>query len=42
MTVLALVLATAALAAGAPVNSPPPGFTALFNGQDLTNWKEIS
>jgi hypothetical protein len=42
MTVLALVLATAALAADAPVNSPPPGFTALFNGQDLTNWKEIS
>ncbi len=20
-------------------NTPPPGFTALFNGKDLTNWK---
>jgi hypothetical protein len=23
----------------AKLNVPPPGFTALFNGQDLTNWK---
>src|SRR5690606_32615424 len=22
-----------------PLNTPPPGFTALFNGEDLTNWK---
>ena len=21
-------------------NTPPPGFTALFNGKDLTNWSE--
>src|ERR1700750_792512 len=20
-------------------NTPPPGFTALFNGKDLTNWQ---
>jgi hypothetical protein len=24
-----------------PLNTPPEGFTALFNGKDLTNWKEI-
>lgn len=22
-----------------PLNTPPEGFTALFNGEDLTNWK---
>lgn len=22
-------------------NTPPPGFTALFNGRDLTNWKGL-
>jgi hypothetical protein len=22
-------------------NTPPPGFTALFNGEDLTNWKGL-
>jgi hypothetical protein len=22
-------------------NTPPPGFTALFNGKDLTNWKGL-
>jgi len=22
-----------------PLNEPPPGFTALFNGRDLTGWK---
>src|SRR5690242_5462306 len=44
MTALVLLLATApALAAPAddnPPNTPPPGFTALFNGKDLTNWKQ--
>jgi len=29
---------TAAAAAGAADNEPPPGFTALFNGRDLTGW----
>jgi hypothetical protein len=24
-----------------PDNVPPPGFTALFNGKDLTNWKGL-
>ncbi|HRT29560.1 MAG TPA: DUF1080 domain-containing protein [Kiritimatiellia bacterium] len=23
-------------------NTPPPGFTALFNGKDLTNWKGVT
>lgn len=26
--------------AGGKDNMPPPGFTALFNGKDLTNWKD--
>src|SRR3954453_18883423 len=39
MPLLALVLAAAALGAEPALNSPPPGFTALFNGKDLTNWK---
>lgn len=24
-----------------PDNTPPPGFTALFNGKDLTNWQGL-
>jgi hypothetical protein len=24
-----------------PLNTPPEGFTALFNGKDLTNWKGL-
>ena len=24
------------------VKAPPPGFTALFNGKDLTNWKGVT
>ena len=28
----------AAIAGAAESNSPPEGFTALFNGKDLTNW----
>ncbi|HEV3167170.1 MAG TPA: DUF1080 domain-containing protein [Isosphaeraceae bacterium] len=39
MTLLAALIASAALAADAPSNTPPPGFAALFNGTDLTNWK---
>jgi hypothetical protein len=38
----ALLMVTGAkLQAGEPakLNVPPPGFTALFNGKDLTNWK---
>jgi hypothetical protein len=27
--------------AGAKDNMPPPGFTALFNGKDLTNWQGL-
>jgi len=39
MPLLALVFVTAALGADPSPNTPPPGFTALFNGKDLTNWK---
>jgi hypothetical protein len=47
---LSLILATAALAraaaadeekAGPNDNKPPEGFTALFNGTDLTNWQGL-
>src|SRR5579883_3487250 len=24
-----------------PGNTPPPGFTALFNGKDLTGWQSV-
>jgi len=24
-----------------PVNTPPPGFTALYNGKDLTGWQSV-
>ncbi len=30
-----------AATATADDNTPPPGFTALFNGKDLTNWKGL-
>ena len=42
MTTCALLIAGALLGVGAdaPANTPPPGFTALFNGKDLTNWKD--
>ena len=33
--------AAAAYAAEAPNNTPPAGFTALFNGKDLTGWKGL-
>ena len=47
-TDLFVVLATAAVLgvsfpndAPAADNTPPPGFTALFNGKDLTGWKGL-
>ena len=42
MPLLALTLAllTAAPDEAGPLNTPPEGFTALFNGKDLTNWKD--
>jgi len=41
MSLLALVLATASVGVDTkPLNTPPPGFIALFNGKDLTNWKK--
>lgn len=41
---LAAIIATAGLAAAddpRPLNTPPEGFKALFNGKDLTNWKGL-
>src|SRR3954470_6388615 len=39
---LALIAFTApSFADDAKDNSPPEGFTALFNGKDLTNWKGL-
>jgi hypothetical protein len=39
---LTLAAATAGLAAkDAPLNKPPRGFKALFNGKDLTNWQGL-
>src|SRR5439155_21659332 len=42
--VVAIGLVTAAKdeeKAGPNDNMPPPGFTALFNGKDLTNWQGL-
>jgi hypothetical protein len=36
-----LLVATASLAAEQPLNQPPEGFVALFNGKDLTGWKGL-
>ncbi len=36
-----LVLATAMQAAQQPLNQPPKGFVALFNGKDLSGWKGL-
>lgn len=36
---IALLLVLALQDADRPLNTPPEGFTALFNGEDLTNWK---
>lgn len=32
---------SAAVATAEEINVPPPGFTALFNGKDLTNWQGV-
>jgi hypothetical protein len=42
--IVVLVAAPAAVplgAADAPLNTPPPGFSALFNGKDLTGWQGL-
>lgn len=40
--VVAVVIAAgSALAGERPLNVPPEGFTALFNGKDLTGWKGL-
>ena len=36
-----LFLAAATQAAQQPLNQPPQGFVALFNGKDLTGWKGL-
>src|SRR5437763_203113 len=44
LTGLSVVLflgATSVSAGGRRDNAPPPGFTALFNGKDLTNWQGL-
>ncbi len=39
--VLSLSLYAADEKSTEPINSPPPGFTALFNGKDLTGWQGV-
>jgi hypothetical protein len=36
-----LLIAAASLAAEQPLNQPPEGFVALFNGKDLSGWKGL-
>jgi hypothetical protein len=38
---LAGIFALSGSARPAEDNTPPPGFTALFNGKDLTNWQGL-
>ena len=38
---LGIAIASAADKAEKTDNTPPPGFIALFNGKDLTNWKGL-
>ena len=38
-TVILSTIVTASLLAQEKLNVPPPGYTALFNGKDLTGWK---
>jgi hypothetical protein len=38
---LTLVVGAASVQAEEKLNTPPEGFTALFNGKDLTNWKGL-
>ena len=37
---VALALASAAVGDDKALNTPPPGFSALFNGKDLAGWKD--
>ena len=39
--VVSCLLVAAAAVASAADNTPPEGFTALFNGRDLTGWKGL-
>ncbi len=39
--ILSTLLALGLAAAPAEDNAPPPGFTALFNGRDLTGWQGL-
>ncbi len=39
--VVSYLLVAVAAVAGAADNTPPEGFTALFNGRDLTGWKGL-
>lgn len=41
MTAISGLILLAASFLSAPENVPPPGFTALFNGKDLTGWKGL-
>lgn len=40
MLLLACALALVGVDDAQELNTPPPGFTALFNGKDLTNWDD--
>lgn len=40
-TLLAAAVGSAGRSASAADNTPPEGFTALFNGKDLTGWKGL-
>lgn len=38
---LSLLVVVSSIAHSAPLNKPPEGFIALFNGKDLTGWKGL-
>jgi hypothetical protein len=40
-TLIALIDSSCAAADDAQLNTPPEGFVALFNGEDLTGWKGL-
>src|SRR3954463_611945 len=41
MKILLAIFAASSLLAQAKDNTPPEGFTALFNGKDLTGWQGL-
>src|SRR5687768_10861305 len=41
LAVLLALVAAPLVAEDKPLNTPPEGFTALFNGKDLTGWKGL-